>query len=76
MEVDERKIGVGVVVVLACILMLVGIIGMGICFLFIWSNNMIDVVGAGLGFICGAILIGSGLISIAVVTGKAPAEIE
>lgn len=76
MEVDEKKIGVGVVVVLACILMLVGIIGMGICFLFIWSNNMIDVVGAGLGFICGAILIGSGLISIAVVTGKAPAEIE
>ena len=76
MEVDEKKIGVGVVVVLACLFNVVGIIGMGICFFFIWSNNLIDVLGAGLGFICGAILIGSGLISIAVVTGKAPAEIE
>ncbi len=71
MEIDEKRIGVGIVVVLACIFMLVGVIGMGLCFLFIWSSSMIDVVGAGMGFICGSILMGTGLISLAVVAGKA-----
>ena len=70
MEIDENKIGVGIVVVLACIFMLVGLIGMGMCFLFIWSASMIDVVGAGMGFICGSILMGTSLISLAIVSGK------
>jgi hypothetical protein len=71
MEVDEKKIGAGIVVVLAVIFMIVGLIGMGMCFLFIWSENMVDVVGAGMGFICGAVLMGTGLISLATVTANA-----
>ena len=67
MEIDERKIGTGIVILLACIFMVVGLIGMGICFLFIWSSNMVDVVGAGTGFICGAVLMGSALITLAIV---------
>jgi len=70
MEIDEKRIGIGVVVALAGVFMLVGLIGMGICFLFIWSANMIDVVGAGMGFICGAVLMGTSLISLAVVATK------
>lgn len=71
MEIDEKKVEIGIVVLLACIFMFVGLIGMGLCFLFIWSSSMIDVVGAGMGFICGSILMGTGLISLAVVAGKA-----
>ena len=71
MEVDEKKIGIGAVVVLACVFMLVGLIGTGICFLFIWSASMVDVAGAGMGFICGSVLMGTGLISLAIVAGKA-----
>ena len=64
MEIDERKATSGIVVVLSAIVMLVGLIGMGLCFLFIWSSNQIDVMGAGMGFITGAIMIGSGLIAL------------
>jgi len=64
MEIDERKAVSGIVVVLSLIVMLVGLIGMGICFLFIWSSNQLDVMGAGMGFITGAIMIGSGLIAL------------
>lgn len=64
MEIDERKEMSGIVVVLSVIVMLVGLIGMGICFLFIWSANQIDVMGAGMGFITGSIMIGSGIIAL------------
>lgn len=49
---------------LSVIVMLTGLIGMGICFLFIWSSNHLDVMGAGMGFITGSIMIGSGLIAL------------
>lgn len=71
MEIDEQKVGMGVIITIAFIFMLVGLIGMGICFIFIWSDNIIDVAGAGLGFICGSILMGTGLISVAIVANKA-----
>ena len=64
MEIDERKAMSGIVVVLSVVLMLVGLIGMGICFLFIWSSSQVDVMGAGMGFVTGAIMIGSGLIAL------------
>jgi TRAP-type C4-dicarboxylate transport system permease small subunit len=64
MEIDERKAMSGIVATLSAIVMLVGLIGMGICFLFIWSSSQIEVMGAGMGFITGAIMIGSGLIAL------------
>ena len=53
MEIDERKAMSGIVATLSAIVMLVGLIGMGICFLFIWSSSQIEVMGAGMGFITG-----------------------
>ena len=41
-----------------------GAFAMLFCFPFLWSNNLVDVVGAGLPFIAGSILLGAGLISI------------
>ena len=70
MEIDESKIGVAVVVVLSFVFMIVGLIGMGICFLFIWSSNAEDVLGAGAGFISGSVLMGTSLISLAIVSSK------
>ena len=75
MEIDERKAMSGIVVVLSVVLMLVGLIGMGICFLFIWSSSQVDVMGAGMGFVTGAIMIGSGLIALSnVARGVGKAE--
>jgi len=66
MEIDERRLGAGIVTLLSVVFMVVGLIGMGICFIFIWSSSDVDVTGAGMGFICGSILMGSGLLSLAV----------
>jgi hypothetical protein len=43
-----------------------GILGMLFCFLFLWSTNMKDLVGAGFPFLGGAILTGMGLLSLAI----------
>jgi hypothetical protein len=47
-------------------LALSGAVGMFICFVFLWSTNMRDIVAAGFGFVAGAILLGSGSITLAV----------
>lgn len=44
---------------------LAGAFGMLFCFPFLWSARMEDLIGAGLPFVSGAILFGSGLISLA-----------
>ena len=53
-------------VALASTLVLLGSVGMLICFLFLWSSDMRDITGAGLGFVAGAVMLGSGSITLAV----------
>jgi len=59
-----------VAVVLASILVLLGALGMLITFFFLWSNDMRDITGAGLGFVAGAVMLGSGVVSLAVASNK------
>lgn len=47
--------------------MLAGGFGMLFCFPFLWSGRMEDLVGAGLPFVGGAILFGSGLVALAII---------
>jgi hypothetical protein len=49
------------------IITVLGIFGMLFCFPFLWSSNMADLVGAGFPFVAGAILTGSGLISLSII---------
>ena len=53
-------------VVLSILLIVAGIGGMVVCLLYMFSADARDIAGAGLGFISGAIFIGSGIISMAV----------
>ncbi len=48
---------------IAACAMLAGLFGMLFCFPFLWSAHMEDLAGAGFPFIAGAILFGSGLIT-------------
>ncbi len=57
-----------VVRLLGVIFGIVGFVAMAVCAVFSLSSDMIDVVGAGLGLVTGAVLMGSGLISLAVVS--------
>jgi len=71
MEIDEKKAAVGFVTIVSLFMLVLGAVGMTICFLFLWSSSHIDVMGAGMGFIAGATMMGSGLISLAIVSLKA-----
>ena len=51
--------------VLGALLVLSGAVGMLICFMFLWSSDMRDITGAGLGFVAGSIMLGSGSIVLA-----------
>lgn len=55
---------------IAIIVMVSGALGMFFCFPFLWSNNMLDLVGAGFPFVGGAILLGSGLITLGIFNKK------
>jgi len=61
----------GVCIALAIALMGFGAIGMLVCFLFLWSSDMRDITGAGLGFVAGAVMLGSGCISLALCSSRA-----
>ncbi len=50
----------------ALLVAVAGGLGMLYCLPFLFSFNMVDVVGAGLPFVAGAILVGSGLIAFAI----------
>ncbi|MEN8956905.1 MAG: hypothetical protein ABF242_00090 [Flavobacteriales bacterium] len=52
--------------IVAVLTMIGGAFGMLFCFPFLWSANMPDLVGAGFPFVGGAILFGSGLVSLVV----------
>ncbi len=67
MGFDEKRFGVGAVVVSAALGMLAGAACMAVSCLFMWSREMIDVIGAGMGMLTGAILFGSGVIALALV---------
>jgi hypothetical protein len=51
---------------LAIIAMGAGLFGMLFCFPFLWSAKMEDLVGAGFPFVGGAILFGTGLLTLGV----------
>lgn len=51
---------------IAILSMLAGAFGMCYCFLFLWSAKLEDLVGAGFPFVGGAILFGTGLITLAI----------
>ena len=70
MEIDEKKTLIGFVVVASFVMLVLGAVGMTICFLFLWSSNQVDVIGAGMGFIAGAVMMASGLVSLAIVSLK------
>jgi hypothetical protein len=42
-----------------------GAIGMLICFMFLWSSDLKDIIGAGFGFLAGAVMLGAGSVSLA-----------
>jgi hypothetical protein len=72
MQVSLRTLSVA----LASTLVLLGAIGMLICFMFLWSNDMRDIVGAGLGFVAGAFMLGSGCIALAISSASSRADIH
>lgn len=49
---------------LAIITMVAGLFGMLFCYHFLWSARMEDLVGAGFPFVAGAVLFGTGLITL------------
>jgi len=55
---------------MATVCMIFGILGMGISSLAVFSSSKVEVIGAGLGFVAGALLIGTGLISFAIVSKR------
>ncbi|MFC6998667.1 hypothetical protein [Rufibacter roseus] len=42
-----------------------GLLGMLICFVYLWSYQMRDIVAAGFAFVAGSILFGAGLVALA-----------
>ena len=52
--------------IIALVSMIFGAFGMLYCLQFLWSNNLNDLVGAGLPFLAGSILFGTGLISLSI----------
>ncbi|MGV3539962.1 MAG: hypothetical protein ACO1OQ_09135 [Rufibacter sp.] len=53
-----------ILTVIATITMLAGLSGMLFCFAYLWSSKMEDLVGAGFPFVAGAVLFGSGLVTL------------
>lgn len=51
---------------LAILSTLAGAFGMIFSFVFLWSSKVVDVIGAGLPFVAGSILFGTGLITLAI----------
>lgn len=59
-----------VINILAILAIVSGAFGMLFCFPFLWSANIADLVGAGFPFVGGAILFGTGLITLAIFNKK------
>jgi len=68
-----------IVSTLATLLIICGAAGMLVCLIFLFSSHTQDILGAGLGFVAGAILLGSGTIALAVISARPssdPSEIR
>jgi len=50
--------------------MIAGAFGMIFCFVFLWSSNAVDLIGAGFPFVGGAVLFGTGLITLGIFNKK------
>lgn len=55
---------------IATLTMIAGAFGMLFCFPFLWSAKIEDLVGAGFPFLAGAVLFGTGLITIGIFNKK------
>jgi hypothetical protein len=55
---------------LAILSMVAGAFGMIFCFIFLWSANTVDLIGAGFPFVGAAILFGTGLITLGIFNKK------
>lgn len=56
--------------IVSIITMLLGIFGMLYCVPHLYSRNMADLVGAGFPFVAGAILFGTGLLTLGITAKK------
>lgn len=75
-EANVMKVSLRILVLaLSAMLVVFGAVGMLICFMFLWSSDLRDITGAGLGFAAGAVMMGSGCISLAILsrTAETPA---
>ncbi|MCB0533091.1 MAG: hypothetical protein KDD14_12895 [Saprospiraceae bacterium] len=55
---------------IAVLTMIAGAFGMLFCYPFLWSARIEDLVGAGFPFLAGAVLFGTGLITIGIFNKK------
>jgi len=67
---ERYKMQKQAVITMATVCMIFGILGMGISSLAVFSSSKVEVIGAGLGFVAGALLIGTRLISFAIVSKR------
>ncbi|MTI29261.1 hypothetical protein [Xanthovirga aplysinae] len=66
----NEKITSNIINGMSVISMIAGIFGMLFCFPFLWSPRIEDLVGAGFPFVGGALLFGSGLITLGLFNRK------
>lgn len=55
---------------LAILSMIAGAFGMIFCFVFLWSANAVDLIGAGFPFLAASVLFGTGLITLGISNKK------
>ena len=67
MDIEKQRT---LVMMLSVLYGLVGLMAMAICAVFSLSSDLTNVVGAGLGLITGAVLMGAALISMAVTASR------
>jgi hypothetical protein len=58
--------------VLAAVAVFVGAVGMALSFVFLASPNAMDVTAGNSGFLAGAVLVGSGILSLTVLAARPP----
>jgi formate/nitrite transporter FocA (FNT family) len=69
MSYKSIKTGINAIAIIA---MAAGLFGMLFCFPFLWSAKLEDLVGAGFPFVSGAILFGTGLLTLAITNRQPP----
>lgn len=72
METTGKSVLDWFVVLAAFVMLVLGAAGMTVSFLFLWSPSQVDVMGAGMAFLAGASMMGSGLIALAIVATRKP----